>query len=86
MQKNFMFERGQARDQTHGCQDLPIYSPVTYPLDHRAFDKNAMFFQLYICNIHILIYYNVYTHLSLSLSLSPFFLFLSGANVRDFAA
>ena len=58
-----MFESGRAGDQTHGRQDLPIYSPVTYPLDHRAFDKDAMFFQLYICNIHILIYYNVYTHI-----------------------
>ena len=57
-----MFESGRAGDRTHRRQDLPIYSPVTYPLDHRAFDKDAMFFQLYICNIHILIYYNVYTH------------------------
>ena len=57
-----MFESGRAGDRTHGRQDLPIYSPVTYPLDHRAFDKDTMFFRLYICNIHILIYYNVYTH------------------------
>ena len=77
--KNLMFESGRAGDQTHGRQDLPIYSPVTYPLDHRAFDKDTMFFQLCICNIHILIYNNVYTlSLSLTLFLSfflSFFLF-----------
>ena len=43
-----MFESGRAGDRTHGRQDLPIYSLVTYPLDHRAFNKDAMFFQLYI--------------------------------------
>ena len=69
-----MFESGRAGDRTHGHQDLSIYSPVTYPLDHRTFDIDTMFFQLYICNIHILIYYNVYTHISLSppISLSLF--------------
>ena len=48
-----MFESGWTKIRTRRPQDLPTYSPVTYPLGYRAFDNNTKSFQLYICNIEM---------------------------------